>query len=769
LADRYRIERELGAGGMATVYLAEDLKHHRKVAIKVLRPELAAVIGAERFLAEIRTTANLQHPHIVPLFDSGTVELGHPSEDSRRTTQLYFVMPLIEGESLRDRLDREGPLSVDDAIRLVREVAGALAYAHEQGILHRDLKPENIMLSRGHALLADFGIARVTGGSGRERLTQTGMAIGTPAYMSPEQATGESELTPTSDVYGLATILYEVLTGEPPFTGPTFEAILVKRFTQEAPRARTRRTDIPADCDAAIARALERDPAARFPTAAAFAAACGVAPREASPETESSIAVLPFVNLSTDAENGYFADGLTEEVITTLSKVGTLRVISRTTMMQYRDRSRALGDVARELSVTHVLEGSVRKAGDRLRISASLVAAASDASLWTDRYDGTLADVFDMQDQVAAAIVKALDLVLTPHEARRLAERPLDNAEAYDHYLRARQALNGMSVSGVERAFDALEAALVLAPGNVMLLRGLGVACYSAANTGERPDREELLTRALGYADQIAAQEPASPYIAEIRGLVATLRGDVAESLRQLAVAYEQLPEDLDVAAWYAMMLSFSTHTPAAIATSRAIMRAAPDHGLGWCGEVLALLHAGHHGTALSRLATVPTSASPSGVLLFRGVIHTAAGDHERAHAAFVEAAAHPPDVFTTMSGFLAHAVRGDAASACRELVPEVAEGIWKDWQYAEYVAQGFALLGDPEEASRWLEQSVRLGLGIHEAVTRHCAVWRPWLAHPACAPIFASLKHNAERYAGIPVAPRALALAEAMTSEVHA
>src|SRR5688500_9962042 len=236
---------------MATVYLAQDLKHDRRVAIKVMRPDVSADVGADRFLAEIRTTANLQHPHIVPIFDSG-----------RADDHLFFVMPLVDGESLRARLDREVRLPVRDAVRIVREVAGALDYAHGHGVLHRDLKPENIMLSRGHALLADFGIAR-TAHSGDERLTQTGTSLGTPAYMSPEQATGERELGPASDVYGLGAILFELLTGEPPFTGATFEAILVKRFTEVAPRCATKRTDTPASCDAAVARALARDPAQR--------------------------------------------------------------------------------------------------------------------------------------------------------------------------------------------------------------------------------------------------------------------------------------------------------------------------------------------------------------------------------------------------------------------------------------------------------------------------------------------------------------------------
>ncbi|MDZ4259981.1 MAG: protein kinase [Gemmatimonadales bacterium] len=766
LADRYRLERELGAGGMATVYLAEDLKHHRKVAIKVMRPEVSAELAADRFLQEIRTTANLQHPHIVPLFDSGAERLSHPERSDPQDREvegspalLWYAMPLIDGESLRARLDREGPLPVDEAIRLVREIADALEYAHSQGILHRDLKPENIMLSRGHALLADFGIARATGVSGRERLTQTGMAIGTPSYMSPEQATGDQDLGPASDVYGLAAILFELLTGEPPFTGATFEAILVKRFTQDAPRLRTRRPEVPEDCDAAIAQALRRDPATRFHSAAAFAAAL-MRVRDAVPRAmESSIAVMPFANLSPDAENGYFADGLTEEVITTLSKVGTLRVIARSTMMQFRDRAASAAAVASELGVTHVLEGSVRKAGDRLRISASLVAADSNVSLWAERFDGVLADVFDMQDRVAAAVVTALNVVLTPEESRRLTERPLDNAEAYDHYLRARQAFNEMSLTGVDRAFTHLKEALALAPNNVLLLRGLGIGCYSAANTGVRADREELLTQALYYADLIEQQEPASAYSAEIRGLVATVRGQPMEGLRQLGIAFESLPEDVDVASWYAFLLAYSGHHKAADAISRVNMRIAPRHPIGWAGEFFARWHTGQHAAAVTCLEVAPAEAPATALAIFGGVVYLSAGDSDRALESFDAGAALEPDAFTRMCSFLAYAVRGETAAARAALVPEVTPGLWKDFQYAEWIAQGFAMLGDVEESSRWLERAVHLGLGIHEAVTRHSAVWRPWLDHPRFIPIFDALRQNTARYAEIAIAPRALGM----------
>ena len=249
LAGRYRLDGELGAGGMATVYLAHDTRHDREVAIKVLHTDLGASLGLERFLSEIRITAKLQHPHIVPVFDSGDAD-----------GLLFFVMPRVEGETLRARLDRTGPLPIAEAVRYVREVADALSYAHGRGILHRDLKPENILLSGGHALLADFGIAGSSGMPLAQRLTQTGMAVGTPAYMSPEQATGERTLGPASDVYGLGAILFELLTGMPPFTGVTYEAMLVQRFTQDAPRASTRRADTPPGCDAAIAKALAATP-----------------------------------------------------------------------------------------------------------------------------------------------------------------------------------------------------------------------------------------------------------------------------------------------------------------------------------------------------------------------------------------------------------------------------------------------------------------------------------------------------------------------------
>ena len=293
LAGRYRLDRELGAGGMATVYLAHDLRHDRKVALKLLHPELAAVIGADRFLAEIRVTANLQHPHILPLHDSGEAD-----------GLLFYVMPFIEGVSLRERLNREKQLPVPDAVRVATEVAGALDYAHRRGVIHRDIKPENILFHEGAAMVADFGIALAASGASH-RMTETGMSLGTPCYMSPEQATGEKAITARSDVYALGAVLYEMLSGEPPFTGPTAQAIVAKVLTTEPTGLRASRRHVPPHVEAAVMQALEKLPADRFGTAGEFAAALAnpahVAParmRIGLPARPAVLTALPWILLA---------------------------------------------------------------------------------------------------------------------------------------------------------------------------------------------------------------------------------------------------------------------------------------------------------------------------------------------------------------------------------------------------------------------------------------------------------------------------------------
>src|SRR5881409_165098 len=287
LGDRYRIERVLGRGGMATVYVAEDLRHRRQVAIKVLRPDVAAAIGAERFLREIAIAARLTHPHVLPLIDSG-----------QAAGSLYYVMPYVRGESLRQRLAREGRLALKDALRIARELGAGLDYAHREGFIHRDVKPENVLLADGHAVIADFGIARAICQAGGEHVTEVGLAIGTPEYMSPEQAAGDRELDGRCDVYAFACVVYEMLAGEPPFSGASARAIVARHLSEPPQPLRARRPDAPAAVEQALARALAKDPADRFPSVAEFATALEEGRPAAAPAIvgrKRSIAVLPFV------------------------------------------------------------------------------------------------------------------------------------------------------------------------------------------------------------------------------------------------------------------------------------------------------------------------------------------------------------------------------------------------------------------------------------------------------------------------------------------
>ncbi len=466
LAGRYVIMREIGRGGMATVCLAEDLKHRRKVAVKVLRPELAATVGAGRFLREIGIAAKLAHPHVLPVYDSGDAD-----------GLLYYVMPFVEGESLRDRLDREEHLEVGEALHITREVASALDYAHSHHVLHRDIKPANILLSGGHAVVTDFGVARaIRGGRGgaEDAITEPGIAVGTPTYMSPEQASGEQVLDGRSDVYALGCVLYEMLVGEPPYTGETPRAVIAQCFSAPIPSARRKRPAVPDHVDAALHKALAKTPPERFDTAEEFAAALVTPGTVALPQPEAtSIAVLPFQNMSPERENEYFSDGMTEEIINALTKLEGLRVAARTSAFAFKDTNLSLRDVGAQLGVSTILEGSVRKVGNRLRITAQLIDVADGYHLWSERYDRELEDVFAIQDEIAAAIVSTLRDRLAEVQRTQVVKRYTDNVAAYQLYLQGRYVEKTRRRAGFARGIEYFEQAIAEDPNYALAYTGL--------------------------------------------------------------------------------------------------------------------------------------------------------------------------------------------------------------------------------------------------------------------------------------------------------
>jgi serine/threonine protein kinase/Flp pilus assembly protein TadD len=474
LTNAYTIDRELGRGGMATVYLAQDRKHDRVVALKVLHPDLAASLGPDRFLREIKLAARLNHPHILPLHDSGAAD-----------GFLYYVMPYVEGESLRERLDRERLLPVDEAVHHARAIASALDYAHRQGIVHRDMKPENVMLYEGEAMVMDFGIAKAVSAAGSETLTQTGMMVGTPAYVSPEQAAGDVNLDGRSDQYSLACVLYEMLSGERPFTGPTPQAIMSKRFTETAKPLRAVRNSVPENVERAVTKAMSTDAGERFPTASMFAQALAsglTTPTDTQTipqpvmSAAKSVAVLPFANMSPDPENEYFTDGMAEEIINALTKIQSLRVASRTSSFAFKGKNEDINEIGRKLRVSTVLEGSVRKMGNRLRITAQLVNVADGYHLWSERYDREMEDVFAIQDDISQAIVKALRVILSEGEKKAIESSRTDNLQAYEFYLRGRQFFEFRRKS-LEYARQMFKRAIELDPNYALAHAGIADCC----------------------------------------------------------------------------------------------------------------------------------------------------------------------------------------------------------------------------------------------------------------------------------------------------
>ena len=707
LATRYQLQQELGQGGMAKVYLARDLKYQRMVAVKVLRPELASEVGPSRFLTEIQIAARLHHPHLLPLYDS-----------DQSDGLVYYVMPYIEGDSLRQRLLRERQLPIADALQIAREVADALNYAHNAGVVHRDIKPANILLDAGHALVADFGIARAMGTT----QTSAGHIIGTPAYLSPEQVEGSEQLDGRSDIYSLGCVLYEMLTGNPPFRGTNLVSVIANRLTAPAPSARAARDLVPEAVDAAVRKAMAMLPADRFRTAAQFAEALappatvaiavGAAQAMVQEITAAkSVAVLPFENMSTDPENEYFSDGITDDIIAQLSKISALKVISRTSSMRYKKTTKNIATIAEELGVGALLEGSVRRAGQRVRIVVHLVDPRTENHLWGETFDRQLSDIFEVQSEVAQQITGALSVALSPEEKQRVEKKATESTDAYNLCLLGRFHANKWSGADVQKGIEYYQLAIAKDPAYAVAYAGLADAYeLLSIGFGSRPPVEYLALakgmalKALEMDDSLAEAHTSLAYARWLGDL------DWSGAEREFRRALDLSSSYVMAHEWYAEYLAALGRYDEAIGSARRAQQIDPlsvpvNRSVGWI-----LYFARRYDESIDELRkALAMDADFLGARLVLWWAYIAKGAHEQA-IADLRREVERPGSRSLKKLMLAYACaaagnREEASGLLWELEPKLAE----ESRLALLSALALGAMGENDRALQQLERAFEI------------------------------------------------------------
>ena len=598
LGSAYSIQGELGGGGMSRVFVAEDSALGRKVVVKLLSPELNGDINIERFRREIQFAAQIQHPCIVPVLSSGEMS-GLP----------YYTMPFVAGESLRARLKRSNTLSRAEAVKVLRDVASALSCAHERGVVHRDMKPENVLLSSGYAMVTDFGVAKAVSSSlnaADTQLTALGAALGTPAYIAPEQVMADPAVDHRADIYAFGMMAYEMLNGSHPFAGRPAQAMLVAHVTEMPRTLAQRQPDLPAGLSALVMRCLAKQPQDRPQTAAiivdeldAFSTVPGrnggsgasrTTGQAAMQQTSTlpSIAVLPFTNISSEPENEYFSDGITEEILNALGQLGTIRVAARTSSFAFKGRRIDLREVGEELRVGTVLEGSVRRIGKRLRVTAQLIDVASGFHLWSGRYDRELADVFAIQDEIAGAIVDTLKLTLFKTPSAPIARRPTENIEAYEAYLRGRFFWNQGGAS-LKTALDLFQRAVALDPTFALAHTGVADA-FSLFGIFELMPPAEAFRLARPAAERALALDDMLPEVHASLGVIHLFNDwDTSSARASLERAIELNPSNVNANVMLGVFHALAGDPAEALEWSRRAVRIDPLAASAHQGELLAL------------------------------------------------------------------------------------------------------------------------------------------------------------------------------------
>jgi eukaryotic-like serine/threonine-protein kinase len=703
----YRILSKLGEGGMGVVYEAEDTKLKRAVALKFLPPALTKDAQAKaRFVQEARAAAALDHPNICPVFEIGEAE-----------GQTFIAMPRLKGLSLKEKI-AAGPLALEEALDVAGQVAEGLKEAHDKGVIHRDIKPANVMLTdKGQAKIMDFGLAKL---AGIADVTKTLGITGTIAYMSPEQARGEA-VDPRTDIWSFGATLYEMISGVMPF-GRKSERALVYSILHEDPEPLSRlRPEVPLSLDRLVHKALEKDRSRRYQTMGELIEALKTAqaPDLGASPLEKSILVLPFENISADPEQDYFCDGMTEELIADLSKIRALRVISRTSSMMFKGTKKDISEIARDVHVRYILEGSVRKSGNALRITAQLIDAGSDAHLWAEKYGGTLDDIFDIQEKVSRAIVDALRLKLTPEEAERLIERPIPSAMAYEFYLKARQEIFKWTEAGLGNALKYLRSGLEIVGENALLYAGMAYVHFQYFNLGLKGEGDSR-KQAEDYVRKAFALDPNCSIANFVQGNLIAWH-HYKEGIEYFERVLEKNPNDFDTLFFLSCLLGTLGRKRAVIPLEEKTIKIDPLNALAHVHSGFNRMWDGEYALALDRLGKLHRSF-PEDVMTkwSYGLSLAYMGRKEEAGSIFDDVAREQPgSLFACLGLSFKCALEGKRPEtlAMLESNPNL-QNPW-DFQTAYWKTECLALIGEKEKALDCLELDVNLGMSNYPLMSK--------------------------------------------------
>lgn len=733
IAGKYEILAEIGRGGMGVVYKARDTRLQRTVALKFLPAELTQDKEAKkRFIQEAQAAAALEHPNICTVYEVDEAD-----------GQTFIAMSFIKGQSLKDRLE-SGHLDIDLAKDIIIQVAEGLKEAHEKGIVHRDIKPANIMLTeKDQAKITDFGLAKLSWGVD---LTKTSTIMGTVAYMSPEQAKGE-KADHRTDIWSLGAMFYEMLSGERPFMKDQEQALIFAILNDKPTPLSLLRSDIPAHLEQVIDNALAKKLSERYQNIQEMIQ--DLKQSIAVLKTEKSIAVLPFDDMSPGKDNEYFSDGLTEELISDLSMIHDLLVISRSSAMTYKGTKKKIKEIGQELNVQYVLEGSVRKAGNNLRITAQLINAINDIHIWADKYSGTLDDVFDIQEKVSRSIVDTLKVKLGTEEDKNLSKRPIKNMQAYECYIKARQDINTFTKDGLDRAVHYIQDGLEIIGENALLYAGLGYTYAQYVNIGI--GHEEYVDKAEEYAKKALELESDSSDAHFILGFLNLIfHGNAKKSIQHFKQASEIFPDDPNVLFWITAGYGTNWGKPKeARQCYNRLNKVDPFNPFYYCGYILDVMADCRFDLSVDYLTKWVRMVPQYPVAIFFSAQFLAYCNYLKEAAELVSkhVQMNLKDVFTKYSLFVKYAIESNTKRIKELLTPDFVKTARRDCQSSYFVCGLFALSGMKDEAFEWLENAVDRGFFNYPFISEFDPFLKDMRGEPRFKKLMERVKHEWESF----------------------